>query len=99
MKTEPSPTQGPWIIKHRSVGYLDIEIGVTRIATLDLCNTDPSYTQEEATANAVLISSAPELLSALEGLVIGLSFGRFGAQLKPQIENAINAIAKARGEL
>lgn len=90
------PTPGPWAIRVRQDGFVDVGIGVTTIATLDLGNTDPAYPQREAMANARLIAAAPELLEALEKLLWSTTQDKTIQYI--WAGNARSVIAKARGE-
>lgn len=90
MNTEPPKhTPGPWEISGDS-----IVSGDTCIANIE---TDGGYeaSSEEREANSSLISSAPELLSALEDLLeIGQSKAVFHVA---ECNMARSAIAKAKG--
>jgi hypothetical protein len=83
MKTQH--TAGPWKMKpnaaHGDVGAYDI-VPASGLAV--------SLVLDEG--NARLIASAPELLEALENLIM-FPLGQF------QVEAALNAVRKARGEL
>jgi hypothetical protein len=104
-------TPGPWII--RPIGGYPIiqsETGVL-VAKTDCSLNSNNWTKDlnTARANADLIASAPELLEALEALLVDAVeiqslrqsiYQRNGTPFTPsaKIDQARSAIAKAKGE-
>ena len=101
----PSHTPGPWVVTQlarinaRSV-VVDADEGRRRIAKIALSATLPETDQ----ANARLIAAAPELLSALEGLldhhhVVARAAGDSPGDpdQAPEVIAARAALAKAKG--
>lgn len=94
-------TPGPWVVSNNSAFLIragDADTG-RHIAQVGPANYHPSFAVDEP--NAHLISAAPDLLEALENLhkeVLGRT-GMYGDYyLSPVYNNALSAIAKARGE-
>ena len=85
-----------------SMGNLDVIGNGTRICMID-CDDD-TVSDHEIVAAAQLIAAAPDLLAALENLMDGaceaLSFldRETVRHLKPLIDSAETAIAKAKGQ-
>lgn len=93
-------TPGPWRRRFKNIGHVTAENGAV-IAKCErltsLCNVQ---------ANAYLISAAPDMYAALEGM-IGQAIACFaehygenpeGGSLPEHIQKAQAALAKARGE-
>ena len=72
-------------------GNHDSENGCHTIAEVEIVGME----RDEALSRAVLIAAAPDLLEALQEMVIGISEGSIGAH---RIQAAIAAIAKATGK-
>jgi len=99
--TQATHTPGPWHIDGTATGKdLDVYNWEGRIAMID---THTAELPEVMEANARLIAAAPNLLAALETLLEGaceaLSFldRETVKHLKPLIDTAEAAIAKAKG--
>lgn len=91
MTTQHTP--GPWTTDGAAcTGDLDVISPAGRITLIDCEFSDES--EDVLTANARLISAAPELLAAIEGLLNALP----SATTHPAIKAARAAIAKATGE-
>lgn len=91
MTTQHTP--GPWTTDGAArTNDLDVISPAGRITLIDCEFSDES--EDVLTANARLISAAPELLAALEGLLNALP----SATTHPAIKAARAAIAKATGE-
>ena len=88
-------TQGPWMVSRYSQSTLLKSIyirgGNERIARVTVPDTAQSI--EEYEANARLIAAAPDLLEALQHLMVA-----HGEQLDYAFQQAQDAIAKATGE-
>ena len=102
---KPAPathTPGPWthardwtdLTLDTSVKYRGIGNGRVHIARAVITGC---LSEEESLANARLISAAPELKSALEGMMEWARRVK-GINPGPEILNAMNAIAKAEGK-
>ena len=92
MKTQTQHTPGPWATS----SAWNVMKGGTKIATLEQM---PGNYESERMANARLISSAPELLSALDRIIsLGKSenFGDWEAW--EEVIDARAALRKAKGE-
>jgi acetylornithine deacetylase/succinyl-diaminopimelate desuccinylase-like protein len=91
MTTQHTP--GPWTTDGAArTGDLDVISPAGRITLIDCEFSDES--EDVLTANARLISAAPDLLAAIEGLLNALP----SATTHPAIKAARAAIAKATGE-
>ena len=98
MSNETKFTPGPWVMQHGKDVHGNAEwmvrvypdgIGITTLTRLPR----PGIEQE---FNAHLLAAAPELYEALEGLMDDLSLR---AKMRGEVvENAFDALAKARGE-
>ncbi len=107
--SKPKHTPGPWKrvpgtktkLSRPDGTMVYIEIGQTRLASIDLCGTDPNYSIHEANANSRVMAAAPELLEGLEGLCAHLKQDKvldFEPERLKAYELARKAIAKAKGE-
>jgi hypothetical protein len=86
-------TPGPWTVKRRFDVYQDTQtrgVGGTFIATTKGISELPESVNKICEADAKLIAAAPELLKALQDILI------FDSALSQ--ENARAAIRKATGE-
>lgn len=95
-------TSGPWKVcdqytdtKAYPIGH-DNGDGSTSIFA-ECANIGGGVNGGQGLANAHLISAAPELLEALESLVIQLGNQPAGSTVADYCDNARHAIAKARG--
>lgn len=103
---KPKYTQGDWKyidgrdtkLSKPDATMIYIEIGQTRIAELDLCGTDPNYTESELRANAKLMAAAPELLESLSEAIE--YFGRIYklGQERRMLDKWEKVAIKAKGE-
>ena len=86
-------TPGPWTVSRTHQSPCSIEAGSGEVALAKVYLTDPKTRKRspEYAANAALIAAAPELLAALQNLIM-FPLGSF------QVEAALKAIAKAKGE-
>lgn len=98
---EANHTPGPWVANGHNVHTRPDESAVC------VCVSMGTRNNAEASANARLIASAPELLEALEGAIGALEFSRdYHADLgnedqafaQSMLDAALSAIAKARGQ-
>ena len=91
-----SYTKGPWVLNYDDICASDDPTDV--IAT---CRNDsPRYSDDykEVLDNARLIAAAPELLEALEVLLLAAEYQLYEDR-KPAMQKAIEAITKAKGQL
>lgn len=97
-------TPGPWFVGERGRNSAGIEIGpryrdgygINSIAYVeDEAHEDLSLDEEDA--NAALIAAAPNLLEALEQIVLDLEDEDCGVPVSEMVKTARVAIAKARG--
>ena len=93
MTTQHTP--GPWaILEQQNDNRTHISNGAHIVCTLGTTRTDGSPNHS---ANARLISSAPDLLSALVALLEQADLGEVDEETAPIVEAARAAIAKAEG--
>lgn len=103
-------TPGPWLIAGGTMVYALMDdprpsrSGPARINRFD-CNVQGvNCPHDEKLANALLIAAAPDLLTALEGIIAAEKrfVGDTGIKLDDFVTDAVKvgeaAIAKARGE-
>ena len=99
-------TSGPWKYVNGADTKLSmpdstmvyIEVGQTRIASLDLCGVDPNYPESELRCNANLMATSPEVLTAAEALLNTLPPNRHNMTVYANaIEDLRLAITKAKG--
>lgn len=95
-------TPGPWVVLERytdrnaiPIGY-EVGNGATSIFA-EVHGGGGVRGLSEGDANARLISAAPDLLSALDALLMEVDRGEIDEDTKPLVEAAERAIAKARG--
>lgn len=95
-------TPGPWLLQETTVYALNEErIPVNRFtARIDSGwrNAESRISRNEVEANAQLIAASPDLLEALDALLIAYCDpGNQGSDHDEKVEAARAAIAKARG--
>ena len=91
-------TKGKWICNEKKAEVIS-EHDCSNNGGIDIiaqcyCGFNVENTTHEAMANAVLISAAPDMLTALNDLLIYCR-SNSTSQLEPLIRNAENAIKKA----
>ena len=104
-------TPGPWIARNLSKGIWTVEAGSPHVhgKIQEVCRIAGPWNPENYRRNARLIASAPELLEALEALLVDAVeiqslrqsiYQRNGTPFTPsaKIDQARSAIAKAKGE-
>ncbi len=93
-------TSGPWFVTGNMTRYVEARIGgglIQEVAACGPTDADGGYGQQQE-ANARLISSAPDLLEALEGMVRKAQKQNWNDNYPAELSAAYAAIAKARGE-
>lgn len=90
MKTQH--TQGPWIITNGRCIY-----GSGDFIKPFVASVEDDHNDAETAANARLIAAAPDLLAALQAIVIGNVYGN-PTQWNLAIDRGIAAINKATGD-
>ena len=90
---ENTRAPGPWFVEGKSIKSYDHGRGYT-VARVD----NKLFTPEANAGNAALIAAAPELLEALEALTRILKPYMGQGRMDDQINAALEAIARARGE-
>lgn len=86
-------TPGPWAVTKPNANG-EVFVKDTRVPPQLITSAVQSDREHGATANAALISAAPALADALDGLLNALPSGTS----RPAIQAAHAALAKARGE-
>ena len=93
-------TPGPWFISGRMTKYIEARIGgglIQEVAACGPTDADGGYGERQY-ANAQLISAAPDLLEALEGMVRKAQKQNWNDNYPAELNAAYAAIAKAKGE-
>lgn len=92
-------TRGPWSIDW-NISRLDVHSDGKLVATMRRSTNDgpPTYDDAEAKSNARLIAAAPDLLEALQALLLRVTKGYDGLPQGYGIKLAEAAIAKATGQ-
>jgi hypothetical protein len=103
MKNKPKHTSGPWSVKDLDTIYDTRGIKLAYVSD-SLYKTGPhggvynsADYKDERNANAQLISAAPEMLEALEQTLSCIDNWTHDPVVGPIIEQAKNAITKAKG--
>lgn len=95
-------TQGPWNVAGCEIFSADNDKMIARVFSGAESNVllSGAISAREADCNAALISSAPDLLAALEEITAAFQDFRDmeGLEERPEVEAALLAIARARGE-
>jgi hypothetical protein len=91
-------TPGPWVIERNSIGPTSKEDDQSYGMMMQVAYVERYDWPENACANARLISSAPDLLEALEGMVRKAQKQNWNDNYPAELSAAYAAIAKARGE-
>jgi len=92
-------TPGPWKRVANSIKSRKANCVIVRLPALtDRVGDETPEQIERWDADARLIAAAPELLEALEDLLLMAIFGSVPTALMPECDAARAAIAKAKGE-
>jgi hypothetical protein len=90
--TNAQHTRGPWDVDGQ-FGFLDVVSSKGRIAMID-CDNDDIF-GADIEANARLIAAAPELLTALESMIV--NYAQFGRVTDDFVRQCANLTMKAKG--
>lgn len=98
-------TPGPWLITGSMTKYIEARIGGGMLQEVAACGpteADGGYGAQQM-ANAKLIAAAPDLLEALEAMIVGacaVAVHHAGerATLQMAVDMATKVIARAKGE-
>lgn len=94
--SKPKFTPGPWRTDCRLIGG---QIRITQVPNANMTVAQVNGRQGEQEANARLIAAAPELLEALERLMLSRDASWTGGHdWEEALDEAAAALAKARGE-
>lgn len=112
--TDAKHTPGPWFLSGSMTKYVEARIGngfLQEVASVGPTVADAGYGDQQM-ANARLIAAAPELLEALQELLIDMKIAQTNMQsaakrdpawegcadaIQPRVDAAIEVIAKATG--